>query len=67
MGRRDRILTQILGFDGCEVVSHRFEGRDGTVVEPVGAHAMFADTKLVMVVGRRWLPRCSVSPRSAAS
>lgn len=58
MGRRDRRLTQILGFEGCEVIGHRFEDRTGAVVAPIGGYAMLDDTKLVVVVRRRWLARC---------
>jgi len=59
MGQRARILTEILGFDGWKVTGTFFESATGERVRPVGSLAMFRDTRLVLEVERRWLPRCS--------
>jgi len=58
MGRRQRILTDILGFEGFVVEEHRFERPDGTRVEPLGGADVFGETRLVLVLRARWLPRC---------
>lgn len=59
MGQRARIVTEILGFDGCKVVEVFFESSSGRRVEPIGGFAVLRETRLVLVVVRRWLPRCS--------
>jgi transposase len=59
MGQRGRILTEILGFDGWKVKEVFFESAAGVRVEPVGGFAPLRETRLVIVAGRRWLPRCS--------
>ncbi len=59
MGQRARILAQVLGFDGWRVTEAFFEGRTGERVEPVGGFGMLRGTRLVLLVERRWLPRCS--------
>ena len=59
MGQRARILTEILGFDGWKVKETFFESSRGERVEPVAGFAVLRDTRLVLVVERRWLPRCS--------
>ena len=59
MGQRARILTSILGFDGWKVTDAFFESASGEVVAPVGALALLRETRLVLVVERRWLARCS--------
>lgn len=40
-----------------------FESKEGKRVHPVGSLAMVRDTRVVLVVERRWLPRCSVCGR----
>jgi transposase len=59
MGQRARILTEIFGFDGWVVTDTYFEAPDGRRVQPLGSLALLRDTRLVLVVRRRWLPRCS--------
>jgi transposase len=59
MGQRARILTEILGFDGWKVTEAFFESAAGAVVHPVGGYALLRETRLVLVVERRWLPRCA--------
>ena len=58
MGQRAKILTEILGFDGWKVKEAFFESAAGERVVPVGRLAMLRETRLVVVVERRWLPRC---------
>jgi transposase len=59
MGQRARILTEILGFDGWKVKETFFESADGRRIEPLGGFAVLRETRLVLVVERRWLARCS--------
>jgi transposase len=58
MGQRARILTEILGFDGWKVRDAFFESAAGERVVPVGGLGMVRETRLVLVVERRWRPRC---------
>lgn len=58
MGQRGRILTEILGFDGWKVEETYFESAVGERVEAVGGFAVLRETRLVLVVSRRWLARC---------
>ena len=58
MGQRAKILTEIVGFDGWKVKDAFFESAAGKRVVPVGTLAMVRETRLVLVVERRWLPRC---------
>ncbi len=60
MGQRARILTEILGFDGWKVTEAFFESATGLRVKPVGGMAMLRETRLVLEVERRWLPRCGL-------
>ena len=59
MGQRARILTEILGFDGWKVTDTFFESAAGVRVRPVRGFAFVRDARLVLVVERRWLARCS--------
>lgn len=59
MGQRARILTRITGFDGWKVKEAFFESAAGQRVEPVGSLSMLRETRLVLELERRWLPRCS--------
>jgi transposase len=59
MGQRARILTSIVGFDGWKVKEAFFESAAGQRVEPLGGFSMLRETRLVLVVERRWLPRCA--------
>jgi transposase len=59
MGQRARILTSIVGFDGWKVKEAFFESASGARVQPIGGFAILRETRLVLVVERRWLPRCS--------
>jgi transposase len=58
MGQRGRILTDILGFDGWKVTEAFFESAAGKRVEPVGGLSLLRETRVVLVVERRWLSRC---------
>jgi transposase len=59
MGQRSRILTEIFGFDGWFVKQVLWESADGRQVQVVGGFAPLRGTRLVLVVQRRWMPRCS--------
>lgn len=59
MSQRTAILTQIVGIRGWKVASQRWESKDGRVVEAVAGYDVPADARLVLVVERRWTPRCS--------
>src|ERR1700677_1376220 len=59
VGQRAGILTEILGFDGWKVTDTFFESAAGERVRPVRGFALIRDTRLVLSVERRWLPRCS--------
>jgi transposase len=63
MGQRAQILAQIFGFDGWIVKEAFFEATDGRRVQPVGGYAMLRGTRIVLVVARRWLARCSQCAR----
>jgi hypothetical protein len=56
MGQRSRTLAQIFGFDGFRVSSY-FEAT-GTRVADETPPSLLRGTTLVLVVTRRWLPRC---------
>ena len=58
MGQRARILTEILGFDGWKVSEAFFESASGERVEAIGGLSLLRETRLVLAVERRWLPRC---------
>src|SRR5580693_9359271 len=55
MGQRGKILTEIVGFRGFNVHDAKWEAPQGECIEPgfVPAGAV-----LVLVLVRRWLPRC---------
>ena len=59
MGQRARILAEIFGFDGWRVKEVFFENAAGQRVAPVGGYALLHETKVVLVVERRWIGRCS--------
>lgn len=59
MSQRTKILTQIVGFGGWKVAEHRWEAKDGRQIEPVAGYDVSADTRLVLVLARRWTGRCS--------
>ncbi len=59
MSQRTRILSQIAGFVGWKVVSTRWEAAGGQRWEPVAGYDVAVDAVLVLVVARRWAPRCS--------
>jgi transposase len=59
MGQRTKILTQLVGFRGWKVVEHRWESKGGGIVVPVGGYDVPADARLVLVLDRRWAPRCA--------
>lgn len=59
MSQRTKILTQIVGFRGWKVAGHRWESKSGCVIEPVGGYDVPADARLVLVMERRWAPRCA--------
>lgn len=58
MGQRARILTEILGFDGWRVKEVHFENAAGERVTPGAVYAALRETKVVLVVERRWVRRC---------
>lgn len=59
MGQRTRMLTEIFGFDGWQVTGAYFENAAGERVEVVRGYAPLRSTRLVLVVARRWMARCS--------
>lgn len=59
MSQRTKILTQIVGFRGWKVTEHRWEARGGARIEPVDGYDVPADARLVLVVSRRFTPRCA--------
>lgn len=59
MGQRSRKLTEIFGFDGWRVKDSFFENAAGERVEAVRGYSVLRETKLVLVVERRWVARCS--------
>lgn len=59
MGQRGRILTEIFGFDGWRVKDAFFENASGERVTPARQFAPLREMKVVLVVERRWVGRCS--------
>jgi len=59
MSQRTRILTQIVGIRGWKVAEHRWESRQGRLVEAVAGYDVPAETRLVLKLERRWAPRCA--------
>jgi transposase len=59
MGQRTRILTQITGFGGWNVVSTGWETGHRQPLEPVAGYDVLSDAVLVLVMARRWAPRCA--------
>lgn len=68
MSQRTRILSQITGFRGWNVVETRWENAAGQRIEPIAGYDVPADAVLVLVMGRRWAPRCpkclAICPRT---
>ncbi len=58
MGQRAKILTQIAGFRGWKVAGTRWETADGQPFEPIAGYVP-PDAVLVLVMARRWAPRCA--------
>lgn len=59
MSQRTRILSQIAGVRGWKVVETRWESAAGQPFDPVDGYDVPTDAVLVLVMGRRWAPRCS--------
>lgn len=59
MSQRTAILTQIAGFQGWKVKTDRWESKDGRAIEAVAGYDVPADARLVLVLQRRWSPRCA--------
>lgn len=59
MSQRTAILTQIAGFRGWKVIANRWESKDGQAIEPVCGYDLPSDARLVLVLKRRWAPRCA--------
>jgi zinc-finger of transposase IS204/IS1001/IS1096/IS1165 len=69
MGRRIRILTEILGFGGWKVQEGYFEDAQGRRFVPVEGYGVMPDARLVLRTKRQWLPhgsRCGARCRAAA-
>ena len=58
MSQRTKILSQIAGFRGWKVTETRWENAAGQPIEPIAGYYVPADAVLVLVMGRRWAPRC---------
>jgi transposase len=59
MGQRARILTEVFGFDGWRVKEAHFENAAGARVVPVRGYALLRAAKVVLVVERVRVARCS--------
>jgi transposase len=59
MSQRTRILSQIAGFLGWKVKETRWENAACQPFEPVDGYDVHTDAVLVLVMERRWAPRCS--------
>jgi transposase len=59
MSQRTKILTQIVGFRGWIVVDHHWESQGGARIEPVEGYDVPADARLVLILSRRFTPRCA--------
>ena len=59
MSQRTKILTQIAGYRGWKVASIRWETADGRPFEPIAGYSVPSDAVLVLVMARRWAPRCA--------
>ena len=59
MSQRTAILTQIAGLRGWKVKTDRWESKDGRTIEAVAGYDVPADARLVLVLERRWSPRCA--------
>lgn len=59
MSQRTKILTQLVGFRGWIVAEHRWESRSGARLEPVKGYDVPSDARLVLVLSRRFTPRCA--------
>jgi len=60
MSQRTRILSQITGFWGWKVVETRWENAAGQPIDPVAGYDVPTHAVLVLVMGRRWAPRCPI-------
>jgi transposase len=59
MSQRTAILTQIAGFRGWKVKAYRWESKDRQPIEPVSGYDLPPEARLVLVLERRWAPRCA--------
>lgn len=59
MGQHTKLITEVFGFGGWKVKEAFFERLDGTRVEAVRGFELPPDVRLVLVMERRWAPRCS--------
>ena len=59
MSQRTKILTQIVGFRGWIAAEHYWESRSGARIEPVQGYDVPPDARLVLVLSRRFTPRCA--------
>jgi transposase len=59
MSQRSAILTQIAGFRGWKVVESHWEDAKGRRILPVAGYDLPPDARLVLVLQRRWAPRCA--------
>ena len=58
MSQRTRILTQIAGFRGWKVAEVYWRGAWGERIEPIAGYDVGPGAVLVLVMARRWAPRC---------
>ena len=66
MSQRTAILTQITGYAGWKVAATRWEGSDGAEFTPLTRYDVPATAVLVLVMARRWAPRCIASTARAS-
>lgn len=59
MGRLKGFIAEVLGFEGWKVVDWYWVKPDGIRYRPVSRVLVQAGTRLVVLVGRTWMGRCS--------
>ena len=59
MGRLKRFIAEVLGFDGWKIVEWFWVRPDGVRYKPISMALIRPGEKLVFVVARRWMGRCS--------
>ncbi len=58
MSQRTKLLTQIAGFCGWKIQHTYWESLTGVRLEPTAGYVIAVEAVLVLVMVRRWAPRC---------